>query len=292
MESEAQVVETSRCGRFAQRISLCVLVSTILVVGQLSAQSTGLKPASLDNSSLADLEIRPQDLASADSLAVRCQAFVETDGSLTDLLCTSDDGMRDRGLIARVADRFKGELFSSARVDGREVRVLMNFAVLISCAGGECISMPVPNHAYHFGALGIDYVAPQPIVPRESWYEGFEDRGPRYGPAALVRPSESGMPSGWFTMAVDIDSEGVAGAGCIYAIAGVDRDNIRRENQARLESILRELVNTRYVPGFVEGAPVPMRFFESNNVRVEIMPPNGGQAFVTPSEAPELYCER
>jgi len=286
-------IGTSRSRTLFRAPSLGLLGPALFLAGQLHAQLSDLQPATFGPfSGLADLGIEPEDLGSADSLAVRCQAFVETDGSLTENLCTSDDGIRDRRIIARVADSVAAESFSPARVDGREVRVLMNFSVLITCAGGECASVPVPNHAYQIGAFGLDYVAPQAIVSGKRWYEGFEDRGPRFRSPAVVRPNSAGVPTGWFTAAVDVDSEGVATASCIYALDRVDRDDVRQRNRRRLESILGNLVETRYVPGFNDGAPVPMRFFESNNVRVQLLPGNGAQAFVTAREAPELYCDR
>jgi len=294
MGTVVPMLKTSCCASFAQRLSWLVLVSTLFVVGQLNAQLTGLQPASIDNTiSLARLTIRPQDLAPADALAVRCQAFVETDGSLTELLCTSDDGMRDRRLIRQVANELEGASFSPARVDGREVRVLMNFAVLISCAGGECNFVPVPHHGYLIAEFGLDYVAPQPIVSTELWYTGFEYRGPRRHSAGLAPPGgPNGLPSGWFVAAVEVGSDGIAVASCIYALDNVYRDDIRQGNRRRLELILGELAATRYIPGFYEGVPAPMQFFEANNVVVEFIAPEGAQGFATRREAPELYCDR
>lgn len=273
--------------------SLGLLGLPLFLVGQIHGQAAGPQPAMIGPSSgLTDLRIEQEDLGSNDSLAVRCQAFVETNGDLTDYLCTTDDGIRDRSIIARVTEQLATETFSPARVDGQEVRVLMNFAVLITCATNDCTSATVPNHGYQIGSFGLDYVAPQPVISGEHWYEGFEDRGPRYRSPALVRPTSAGSPTGWFTMAVDVDSEGIASDSCVYALARVNRDDMRQHNRRRLESILDDLVKTQYVPGFHDGRPVPMRFFESNNVRVGFVQPDRARAFASASEAPELYCDR
>ena len=270
--------------RFATSVLLGL---PLLLFGQVHAQLPDLQPAMFGPSSgLTDIEIVQEEFGSIDSVAVRCQVFVETDGSLTDYLCVTDDGIDDRSIIATVSDRLATEKFTPARADGSKVRVLMNFAVFFTCMAGDCTAVPVPHHGYHLEALGLDYVAPQPIVSGREWYDGFEDRGPLYA---------SGLRgSGWFTAAVEVDSEGVASTSCIYALANVVWDDTRQQNRKKLESILNRLVETRYVPGFHEGTPVQTQFFESNNFRFAVW--ENGQArdrgFATEQEAPELYCER
>jgi len=280
---------TSKPRRIPNWASLALPGLSLFPVWQLLAQPVDFEPAMIDAlGGLTDMQFGPEDLGAMASLAVRCQAFVETDGSLTDSFCTSDDGIRDRSIIGRVTDQLAAETFSPARVQGSEVRVLMNFALLIACESGKCVSVPVPNHGYQIAAFGVDYVAPQPILSDEHWYDGFEDRGPRYRSPGS-RPNSAGLPTGWFVAAVDVDFDGVASASCIYALDHIRTDDTRQQNRRRMESMLDELAETNYIPGFSAGAPVKMRFFESNNFRVTIGP--GSRQFATAREAPELYCE-
>jgi hypothetical protein len=112
----------------------------------------------------------PRDTA---AVAVRCQAFIDGDGGLGDYYCVSQYNPRV-GVVDAVIHAVPTQQFAAARVDGASVRVLMSFSVYFDCSSGSCVAVTGRNHGYDVEQLGLDYVAPQPILESDAWYDGFD----------------------------------------------------------------------------------------------------------------------
>lgn len=232
---------------------------------------------------LESVQIEADDLPrGATAVAVRCQAFINIDGGLGEYSCLSDNYFAYRDVVTAVIDSVLTQRFVAARVDGQNVRVLMNFAVYIDCSSGSCIAVAARNHGYHLRQLGLDYVEPQPIVERDSWYEGFDyklrwvrDWMPRI--MNIDRwPASERLP---YVIATDVDADGIAARGCLYwlgisspvaspnSVIAVPLLQLQVRTKRALESAVASLGNVRYVPAMVEGMPTALRLYEQSVMR-------------------------
>jgi hypothetical protein len=255
---------------------------------------------------LESIQIAPKELPRGTTgVAVRCQALVGADGGLGDYDCVSDDKIAAEDVIHAVLAAVPAQQFVAARVDGQNVRVLMNFAVYIDCSSGSCLAVAARNHGYHLVRLGLDYVDPQPILAGDNWYEGF-DYKLRYVRAARrsrYLPSEF-VDRMTYVMAAEIDASGIAGPGClIWVGVAMGRGSIGggssggsgvvsapmpamprpigpRERamsapvlpplaKADIKRAMASLSSVRYVPGMVDGAPTALRLFEETLTRFQ-----------------------
>lgn len=228
---------------------------------------------------LEALEIGPEDLPRGrTAVAVRCQAFIDSDGSLEDYFCTSDDNLAYRDLLSEVIFTIPDQTFTPARANGEPVRVLMNFAVYVDCGSGTCVTVAARNHGYHLERLGFDYVAPQPILDDDEWYAGFAYK------LSWIRDwmpdvANSGRWDAYkrlgYVIAADVGVEGIAADACLYWVGGyVEKAAampvVPPRTRRRLGSAVASLGNVHYVPGSVEGKPVPLRLYEESVTTYEM----------------------
>lgn len=222
---------------------------------------------------LETLDVAVGDLPEGESAAaIRCQGFVEVDGTLTDYFCVSSDMKGLDALTERVIAVVGEETFVPASVDGIDVRVLMNFSVLVQCDSTFCRTIPVRHHGYYLDQYGFNYVAPQPILPSSEWYEGYYQklhwlRGWMPDVARIDRRRR--YPVARFTMSAAIDAQGVASDGRLeWAGSGTtgSRQPLAVNWRARhnMERSAQSLSCVRYVPGFHDGQPTPMRYYEGS----------------------------
>ena len=254
---------------------------------------------------LESIQIAPKELPRGTTgVAVRCQALVGADGGLDDYDCVSDDNIAAEDVIHAVLDAVPAQRFVAARVEGQNVRVLMNFAVYIDCSSGSCLAVAARNHGYHLVTLGLDYVDPQPMLAGDNWYEGFDyklryiraSRRSRYLPSEFVDRMT-------YVMAAEIDASGIASTGCLVwvgvrmgrgsiggptgagsgvspARAATPRPIGPRERamsapvlpplaKADIKRAMASLSSVRYVPGMINGAPTALRLYEETLTRFQ-----------------------
>jgi hypothetical protein len=250
---------------------------------------------------LESIQITVDDLPRGTSaVAVRCQGIVGTEGGLGDYHCVSDDNIAAEDVIHAVIDAVPAQRFVAARVDGQNVRVLMNFAVYIDCSSGSCLAVAARNHGYHIGKLGIDYVDPQPILAGDNWYAGFDYklRWIRESQRSRFVPSEF-ADAMRYVMAAEIDASGIAGPGCLYWVgvtwgartldirnfaSGAISRPIRNTGEramsapvlpprtiADIKRAVASLSSVRYVPGMTNGAPTTLRLYEETLTRFQLL---------------------
>lgn len=288
-----------RSGR-GYRVALAVLV--LVCAPDLRAQSQGFSPAGFSSENvLAGIDSFPREAyRSTLPVIVRCQGFVEIDGRLTDYYCMSDRTDAERRVIRTVVDALGGQGFVPARLGDVPVRVLMSFSVLISCREDSCDVEPAPNHRHYVEQLGARYVAPQPILPDNNWYEGYEDKIQwiRDWMPNMNRHTPHERWSVRPVFSVEVDVNGSASGACIYSFEVLPGDDGAQSNRRRVEESLRSLPRVRFIPAFHQGEPIPLRFIENGMMRSVAKTVRNGETtrrfhmetFPLRTEAPALYC--
>ncbi len=302
-----------------KRIPLPRLTSTIVPaavfgffmaahVGNAAAQSRNFTPAQfVDESELERSGVSPRDLARGKTaIAIRCQSFVETDGSFTWSYCLPPNIYDDQRIARKIVRSLEDERIRPASIDGVPVRVLMNFMVLVDCAAEPCSIRHLLHHGLSRDTFGDDYSAPQAVLTGLDWYTGYADKL-EWIDGWMPNMSRTLNQSLWplrprFAVAVAADGE--ASGSCIHFLRGAGDDNEQR-NRQMLQQALSALDETRFIPGFHEGRPVPMPFFESAVLRTAANTVSARRLFdqagrivnrlhprelADRTEAPELYC--
>jgi len=223
----------------------------------VQSQPQTFRPAQFGDNHLAQLEFAPGDMPrETDSVAVRCQGIVELDGTLSDYYCVTNNNYADREILAAVVRTIPEQTFVPASIDGENVRVVMNFAVFIHCSSESCATVSARNHGYLLEDFGFDYIAPQPVLLGDDWYEGFDYK---------VKWIRDWMPDvrlidNWpesarvsFTMSAEIDTEGLARNVCLYSykeVLNVGPNNWFGRVEQALERAQESMDRVRYIPGF------------------------------------------
>ena len=214
---------------------------------------------------LAQIAVTRTDLPPRVSgVLIRCQGFVELDGRLTDSFCLSDV-RAFRVLFRKVMAVLPKQRFTPARVDGAPVRVLMSFGVVSECSATRCYVTLVRNHGYYRETYGLTYVAPQPILPSNEWYDGFDYklmwiRGRGY---RAYRSGHSPIYNRQFVVAAAIDAKGRSQDACLYkdySFQNVAPPDLRRA----LERVIESIGSVRLIPGFLGNEPTAMTLYESS----------------------------
>ncbi len=203
--------------------------------------------------SLHELIDVPEDRRDQTFLSViRCQVYVEKDGSLDNYLCVRGS-IADQDLRKVVQDANEKTSFEPATVDGRTVKVYMNFMVAFECDGGNCEVMILPHHGYHIQELGPDYIAPQAIVNDNFWDK-----------PAWERENELSMmfrTAGYiFFLSAHIDTQGQASDVSIDYVDSAWRTEAKRAATyyGRMD----------FIPGMHEGNPAAMRSSDFMGLRL------------------------
>ncbi len=260
----------------------------------IAEQGARFQPADFARPNRLDaLRIDADDLPDrTPGVAVRCQAFIDRDGSLGEYFCISDDDRANRAVVTAVIMAVPTQRFVAARVGGENVRVLMNFAIYVDCSSGSCFVVAARNHGYHLEKLGLDYVDPQPILDGDGWYEGFQYK------LEWVRSWMPRIPSRGsfydqvrYVIAAEIDANGIAGTGClawvgVSGLNGLAGAHVRTRNapmvpartKTELETAVASLGNVRYIPGVVDGRPAALRLYEQSVVMSRFAIPSTASA--------------
>lgn len=276
--------------------------------GSVGAQSPGISPARFsDDSQLERIGLSPRDLGRAkDSISIRCQSFVEADGKLTYSYCVPPNVYEDQRVTRKIVRAMEDMSLTPAEIDGSVVRVLMSFTVSVVCSEDDCSVSSVPHHGFSREDLGDDYVAPQPVLAGIDWYTGFADKI-EWIDAWMPNISRTLNQSLWPLrprFAVTVAADGSASDGCIHFLRGAGDDR-EQQNRRKLEEAMSSIGNPRFIPGFHEGRPVTMRFYESavlynvaQTVSARRLFDQGGRIsnrfyprqIADRTEAPDLYC--
>ena len=251
---------------FQSRTFLVGVVLTFLLIpfAKIIAQRSEFLPADFAwVNHLGEVELAPDDIpADADNILVRCQGFVEIDSSMTNHECVPDH--KNRMFVNAVTSVLPEQSFLPAIVADEPVRVLMNFAVLFVCSEASCLAVPIRNHGHHLDEYGLSYVAPQPILSDDNWYDGFETK------LDWALESSGFRSERWqlgYIVSVMVNPDGTADEGIVESV-GPSRNLVvvvgqdLRESRRVPERAAESIANVSFIPGFYENEPVPMRLIE------------------------------
>jgi hypothetical protein len=284
--------------------SLCFVAS----INSVRAQPPEFVPAQFKEAhQLEQIGIGRRDLGRRkDSVSIRCQSFVEVDGSLDHAYCVPPNNIEDQRVTRKIVLALEDVTVNPAHKRGTPVRVLMSFTVSVECDTDPCSVVVATHHGYSRDIYGDDYFAPQPILPGLAWYTGFADK---------LDWIEGWMPNVSRTfnhelwplrprIGVTVAADGSAATGCIEFISAAGDDNEQR-NRQKLEQAIRSIAEVRFIPGFHDGEPVSMQFSEyavfrdaAQKVSARRLFDQGGRIanrlyprrLADREEAPELYC--
>jgi hypothetical protein len=199
---------------------------------------------------------------------IRCQAFVGTEGNVDDVNCMSSMPGEHGDYVEAVLDAIPDQSFTPARVAGDPVRVYMSFAVFFICANQACQAIPVRNHGEHVEEYGLAHFAPQPILPDDNWYAGFEQKlaWTRAGMPTMGEINRSrqgrGIPSqGAGVLALPLGASLSAEVAAHGTVSGVESTPLAGPGPGGADP-LEGFGAVKFIPGFRGSEAVPMRIVE------------------------------
>jgi hypothetical protein len=258
-------------------------ISTLLLASGLMLAATSLPvyaqqliPARFGNaeSSLNKIISMPENVGSEDKVVrIPCQAIVEATGKVRDVNCFTDVE-ENSAYVQRILDAAKIGSISPALVNGVPTTVFMTFSAWFACSDGECNVLTLPHDNIHAADYGLNYFAPQAIIPGEEWYEGFaeklqtiRDRGDAVADwikdqggksANLGTPAPAGSVA--YIVAVEVDENGIA------TKADVKRTVTPLADAA--DEASKGIDDVSFIPGYRDGKPFPMVYQEYGVVDV------------------------
>ena len=192
----------------------------------------------------------PDPTPSEQTRTVFCRTRVEADGSVAmrNADCFSQDATPE-AFVKATRRALDGSSFAPARSNGEAVAVDVAFRVVFPPGQEGCHPIALPNFGLQTDDYGATYFAPQrifgeddvqPLVPKD-----------RTDPTFRTFWISEGVK---LVLSVQVDDEGVATDGRV--------DTERGYTAAQQKRMIRTLESARYVTGFHEGQPAPMRHYE------------------------------
>jgi hypothetical protein len=265
--SDSRLTRGPKQAKFSGLFGVLVVFASFIC----AAQTETFVPADFSPPNVLEtIQISLGDLPRGSSaLAIRCQAFIDQDGSVGKYHCLSDSPYAHRRVISAVIDVIPQQSFAPAKVNGENVRVLMDFAVLVDCSSGSCAVEAVRNHGYHLQNLGFDYVSPQPILKDDGWYEGFDYKLKRFEVIGNSQLTEERRFA--FIIAADVTKEGQVETSCLYwtgrdPLLGANDRVAPLRTAIAIENAVESMGEVQYVPGFHDGEPVEIRLYEYSEI--------------------------
>lgn len=192
----------------------------------------------------------PTRVDDEERVIVYCQARVREDGSITLANSFCFPAKRTRRPYSRATGKaMRASRFEPASIDGNAVEVYFTFRVVFARDDEECRLYALPNSGSQADVHGLAYVAPQEILSHGNWTTRAKGFG--YPPNARIGILDRGV---LFTISVAVDTEGNASDGRVDVNNDAPRPFLRRSVPA--------LEKSTFIPGFVRGAPIAMRYYE------------------------------
>ena len=154
---------------------------------------------------------------------VYCQSEISESGKPGKNAHCFSTQRRRRTYVRAAVDALDSSTFVPAAIDAESVPVYLTF--------------------------GLAYVAPQEIVAEQTWYWRSGRLG--HNPVGVAGPTQDGI---MFVMSAAVSEHGAA------SDVRVDRNNFARRGE--LTAAQRGLSGARFIPGFLDGKPHAMRYYE------------------------------
>lgn len=177
------------------------------------------------------------------SAVLYCQSDIDTQGVAHHISCFDEAGNTE--LVSQTQNAIQKLRFSVAKVDDKTVPVRMSYRVAFSKAGDALKVVLVPNLGSMQEQYGRDYIAPQERLDVSDWYAFYSKNSWVNGKAFLGEGTLS-------RVAATVDEKGNADT-----VRTLEADRAYKRDAAIVKNAVKK---SRFIPGFVNGKPVPMGY--------------------------------
>lgn len=268
--------------RLLTLVSFLLCMLTPLAV--CTAQASSFTPADFGPGGFVGIVIDKNAIPeNVGNVFIPCQAIIDTNGFPSNYNCKSNTIGEHRVFLRSVISALPGQVFRPAMVNGEPVRVLMDFTIIFACKNGQCVNSFTRNHLHHYKDYGLSYVAPQPIITDDEWYEGYENKTAwarelrsnidDYASMSDQEASKINIYSHYYpgyVFSAEVNTDGLA---TDREITNQEAVKQRVSGSRLTRSVDDEAVDVeaiRFIPGYHDGKPESMRFFEATMAKVEI----------------------
>lgn len=214
-----------------------VLIGTCLVIGPLAAHGVDSPARLREDEESIESNLRVPDGLEWGRYDVHCEVRVLSSGIPFDVTCYALDSGVPKKLVDAIRGTAQRVKFIPARRDGKPAQVYMVIMVRTVIGRGEPLVLVLPNNGVEHKRYGLFYIAPQRFN-EFSWGSAYEGAPP----GTLI----------WQELWID-EHGNVTKSQTTNASGARVRD---------VEAVRRSVENMRFMPGFFEGKPVPMRYVE------------------------------
>lgn len=207
------------------------------------------KPAMFDFSEEQLIE-KLSDTSELTSSILYCQSEISIDGVANSTRCYDQEGNVD--LVSQTEQAIAELTFSSAIADGEKVPVRMSYRVGLQSSDEGVVAALIPNLGSMQPRYGRDYVAPQERLDRSDWYERYNKNSWVNGEAFLGDGTLS-------RVAATVNVKGKPDI-----VRTLDTERAFKRDAKIVKNALKK---SRFIPGFVDGKPVPMGYMAVVNYR-------------------------
>ncbi len=180
---------------------------------------------------------------SGGSAVLYCQSEVNVKGVAKRTHCY--DKSQNGDLITAAQNAISGLAFEPAQVDGQVVPVRMSYRVGLSLSGEKIDVVLIPNLGSMQDRYGRDYIAPQERLDVSDWYERYNKNSWVNGEVFLGNGDMS-------RVAATVDEDGKTDI-----VRTLDPERAYKRDADIVKNALKK---SRFIPGFVDGEPVPMGY--------------------------------
>ena len=262
-------------------------------------------PANFKSESFAGIEIDSNDIPDDPAdVFIHCQTIIEANGVPSNYSCTTRFIKDHRIFLRAVLNAIPRQSFIPATVNNEAVRVQMNFTVIFRCEEKICTNTMVRNHLYSYKEYGLNYVAPQPVVKDDAWYEGFKTKL-SWATNLIYKINDdvalADENAGWtflyspflpaYTLSAEINTEGAAYDQLVNNTAQLKKYRLSRSIKQEAERAVASIGDVNFIPGFYNDEPVTMRLYEwgmmklsSRDARPDFFFPYSWQPYREPSQ--------
>jgi hypothetical protein len=253
-----------------------VVFCIFTTLAENNLQASEFTPANFKSESFAGIEIDSNDIHDDPAdVFIHCQTIIEVNGVPSNYSCTTSFIKDHRIFLRAVLNAIPRQSFIPATVNNEAVRVQMNFTVIFRCEEKICTNTMVRNHLYSYKEYGLNYVAPQPVVKDDAWYEGFKTKL-SWATNLIYKINDdvalADENAGWtflyspflpaYTLSAEINTEGAAYDQLVNNTAQLKKYRLSRSIKQEAARAVASIGDVNFIPGFYNDEPVTMRLYE------------------------------
>ena len=186
------------------------------------------------------------------TLVLYCQSNIDVAGKASHSRCYDKAGNIE--VVKQTESAVDGMAFTAAQVNGKEVPVRMSYRVAYHSADNEVKAMLIPNLGSMHERYGRDYIAPQERLDVSNWYDEYNKNSWVNGEAFLGKGDMS-------RVAATVDEQGKTDV-----VRTLDTGRAYKRDANLVKNAVKK---SRFIPGFVNGKPVPMGYLAVVNYQTD-----------------------